>query len=513
MKTKLALFLFILSVLLNFQRVYSMWELVDNNQLINRSGNSYDSSSENGNPVSVKPRLLVLTDIGGDPDDIQSLRRLLVYANEFKLEGFVATSTWGGREIRQPGVFHVFENLIHDAINDYEPVRDNLMKHSAGYPDAAVLRTLVHRGQPYMGVENLSPGSSTNGSKHIIQAVDASEQMLNIAIWGGAHDLAQALLDVRTSRTEAELNLFLSKIRVYAIGDQDKKRGVLKGTGEWIRENFPALWYIEAGPPWNAGYQACYRGMYQNESAGGVHPELPLVREGVEALNDSSWVADNVISWGPLGAGYPSLVNQNPNSRRNTKGVKEGDTPSWFYFLSNGLNFPDHPEWGGWGGRFEHFTARHYVDAQDHHWSGNEDAALRRKWVVARWREAFQNDFAARMQWCQLNYSEANHNPVAVIDKDDSRRVFEIKAKAGQTIRLDASASYDPDGNKLSFKWWVYQEPSSTIGIVKKGTGPKAMIEIPEVAPDGILHVILEVTDNGTPSLTSYRRILIKISR
>ena len=37
-----------------------------------------------------RPRLLVLTDIGGDPDDQQSLVRLMVYANEFEIEGLVA---------------------------------------------------------------------------------------------------------------------------------------------------------------------------------------------------------------------------------------------------------------------------------------------------------------------------------------------------------------------------------------------------------------------------------------
>lgn len=39
-----------------------------------------------------RPRLMVLTDIGGDPDDQQSLIRLMVYANEFEIEGLVATA-------------------------------------------------------------------------------------------------------------------------------------------------------------------------------------------------------------------------------------------------------------------------------------------------------------------------------------------------------------------------------------------------------------------------------------
>src|SRR5690349_1059874 len=38
-----------------------------------------------------KPRVFVLTDIGNEPDDQMSLVRLLVYSNEFELEGLVAT--------------------------------------------------------------------------------------------------------------------------------------------------------------------------------------------------------------------------------------------------------------------------------------------------------------------------------------------------------------------------------------------------------------------------------------
>jgi hypothetical protein len=458
-----------------------------------------------------KPGLLVLTDIGGDPDDIQSLRRLLVYANEFHLEGFVATSTRGGQEIRRPGKLYVFENLIHDAINDYEKVRDNLSLHAEGYPLAVDLRKLVHEGQPNVGVENLSPGQGTPGSQHIIHAVDASDKILNIAIWGGAHDLAQALLDVKSTRTPKYLDDFLSKIRVYAIADQDKKPGVEKGTGEWIRENFPNLWYLESGPPYRLVFSASFRGMYQNESAGGDHPVLPLTKPGMELLNNEEWVVANVTSWGPLGEGYPASLNQNPNTPRNTRGVKEGDTPSWFYFYLNGLNNPDHPEWGGWGGRFEHITGGHFIDTGDNHWSGEMDGSLRRKWAVARWREAFQNDFAARMRWCKLKPEEANHNPIAVVDNDYSKEVLVRKVKQGQTVTLDATESHDPNGNKLSFNWWIYSEPSSSSGILLENNKPIVSIKIPESSPDGNVHVILEVKDDGSPNLYSYRRVILQV--
>lgn len=43
--------------------------------------------------LSTMPRLFVLTDIGGDPDDQQSMIRLMLYSNENEIEGFVATAS------------------------------------------------------------------------------------------------------------------------------------------------------------------------------------------------------------------------------------------------------------------------------------------------------------------------------------------------------------------------------------------------------------------------------------
>jgi hypothetical protein len=40
-----------------------------------------------------KPRVFVLTDISNEPDDEESMVRFLVYANEYDVEGFVATTS------------------------------------------------------------------------------------------------------------------------------------------------------------------------------------------------------------------------------------------------------------------------------------------------------------------------------------------------------------------------------------------------------------------------------------
>ena len=455
-----------------------------------------------------KPALIVLTDIGGDPDDTQSLRRLLVYSNEFNILGFIATAD----NIPRPGYKHqINTKLILDAIDDYSKIRDNLLLHHPDYPTAESLRAVVKGGQVNRGAENLAMGKETPGSKHIIENVDANQGPIYITIWGGAHDLAQALLDVKSTRTPKEVQKFIRKLRVYAISDQDAINNIYSGTGEWIRTNFPDLWYVEPGSKLIHSMTASYRGMYQNDSKGGNHPTLPVVKPGVEKLNQQEWVHENIKSWGPLGQGYPNDVSQNPGSERNTKGVKEGDTPSWFYVYPNGLNNPEFPSWGGWGGRFTQKTKHYFVEAEDFHWSGSEDASLRRKWTVARWREAYQNDFAARMQWCLLPFEETNHNPIVIINKTKRRNNLKWKVKAGKTIAVDASSSYDPDGDMLSFKWWIYNECSSFGINLKNDENAKLEVEIPPQPSNGDIHLILEIKDNGQPELTSYKRIILQI--
>src|SRR5262245_49627156 len=73
-----------------------------------------------------KPRLLVLTDIGGDPDDQQSLIRLLVHANEFDIDGLIATASGIPGELKADVVK---PELIRDVVKAYGQVQPNLLKH------------------------------------------------------------------------------------------------------------------------------------------------------------------------------------------------------------------------------------------------------------------------------------------------------------------------------------------------------------------------------------------------
>src|SRR5688500_3627513 len=175
-----------------------------------------------------RPRILVLTDISNEPDDEESLVRFLVYANEYDVEGLVATtSTWLKDKTR--------EDLIRRQLAAYGEVRANLLKHAPGFPEVEHLLAVTKTGQPGYGMAVVGPGKSTPGSQRIIEAVDRlDERPLWVSVWGGANTLAQALTDLRASRPPDDVRRAVAKLRVYSISDQDD-------AGAWIRREFPDL--------------------------------------------------------------------------------------------------------------------------------------------------------------------------------------------------------------------------------------------------------------------------------
>ena len=110
-----------------------------------------------------RPRVLVLTDISNEPDDEESLVRFLVYANEYDVEGLVATtSTWLHVKPR--------EDLIRRHIAAYGQVRDNLAKHAPGYPTPEQLLAVTCTGQAEYGLAAVGAGHATAGSRHLLAA-------------------------------------------------------------------------------------------------------------------------------------------------------------------------------------------------------------------------------------------------------------------------------------------------------------------------------------------------------
>lgn len=437
-----------------------------------------------------KTRVMVLTDIGNEPDDSESMVRFLLYANEFDIEGLLAvTSTW------QRAVVH--PELIEERVRAYGQVLSNLKAHASGYPEMQTLLELIRAGRPEYGMAGVGPGKDTEASKLIIAAADRPDpRPLWLTLWGGTTDLAQALWTVRATRSAAAVARFVARLRVYSISDQDD-------AASWIRANFPSLFWIVSLHAF---------GEYRLAAWTGISAPMP----GADFSVVSPQWLESHIRKGPLGALYPL-----------PKYIMEGDTPSFLYLIPNGLGSPEHPDWGSWGGRYGRVGPSLGV------WSDSTDRAkgvdnldyTGNQVSVWRWRRAFQNDFAARIAWTlTADVAHANHPPEVVVNGEAGRSPVEIASCENRTIRLSASGTRDPDGNELVYHWWQYREATGGVNpqelALDAADSKEAKVGIPttlkpapnvDTPPDTLYHLVLSVTDDGTPPLTRYRRILVNV--
>ena len=425
---------------------------------------------------NAKRRVIVLTDIGpegpADLDDVQSMIRFVLYSNEVDIEALIATRI---------GDATVHKDYIQNIVNAYGQIRSNLLLHKSGYPASSYLLSVIKGGHPQAEMGNMGPSGDSEGSNAIIAVVNKSDaRPVYIVIWGGSYDLAQALWRVRNDLGAAGANQFASKIRVNCDADQ------YSATGPWIRQNFPKLFWIHDGPTardnwtWQENLlRTPLRGFYLG---------------GDTSLVSVNWIDTNLKGHGPLGDMYPTFAG-------GVNGVK--DAHPFLSLLPLGHQDFEKPTWGGWGGRFGEAGPQYFSTAQDTVAGETSGRA-----TVSRWRPGFQNDFAARMDWCVKPYNQANHHPVAVVNGSLTRTV-----SSGQTVTLDASGSSDPDGNGLVYSWWLYREPSSYAGslTIQNSASKVAPFEAPNVASSQTLHMILEVKDTGTPSLYAYQRVVVTV--
>ena len=415
-------------------------------------------------------RMIVTTDIGGsDPDDIQSLVHLMVMLNDVDLVGIISQHAWVPY-----GTCAV--DVIENVIGAYEKALPNLLIHDTDYPDANTIRSMVKKGQPNAAIACVGEGKDSEGSEWIIKMVDKKDKRpIWIAAWSGMNTLAQALWKVSHTRSPKDVEKFVSKLRVYDILGQDD-------AGAWIAKNYPQLTYI------------------RNKEVYGWP-------------KDDDWYRKNVQEKGPLGKVYASRI-----------WATEGDTPSFLYCIENGLNSPEHIDFGGWGGRFSTFkkeniesmdwVKKSHLDEMQYAPYLMHGASEEGNGAITRWAEDIHNDFKARMLWTVTNdYSRANHHPVAVIDNDKSRRIITMTARSGKEILLDAGKSYDPDGDSIVYNWQFYKEPSSYKGNLQfKGRNtPSLRLFVPDDAKGKTIHVILKVADNHTTPLFAYRRVVINV--
>ncbi len=340
----------------------------------------------------------MLTDIANEPDDRMSLVRLLVYSNQFDLEGLVATTSRHLRKGPRPDV-------IRTVLDAYAKVQPNLLKHEPGYPEAAALSALVVSGQDAYRMEAVGPGKTTEGAELIVEGGGIERPAAGLGDGVGRREHARAgAVVARSTRSAADVERIVSKLRVYTISDQDD-------AGPWLRREFPMLHYI-ATPGDHVDYHdATWTGLAGDE----FYKNAP----GADWTTVSeAWLNEHVRNKGPLGAYYPLPCC-----------MIEGDTPSFLSLIDNGLAAYMNPSFGGWGGRYvasavagdaavldEQPRVTRYGDGCRRQVATSDQATI---W---RWRTAYMHDFAARMAWTVSGVADANHNPDVVVNGVKGRR-------------------------------------------------------------------------------------------
>ncbi len=439
-----------------------------------------------------KPRVVILTDIGRpdlEPDDTESLVHLLCYADMLEIEGIITSTGWNcdpypnESAAYRDSVVEAYATDVHNLMKrsnqkHFMTLKQELGKQKIGYwPSAEYIRSRCVMGSQRAGIGVIGKDNDSEGSELIIRLADEKDDRpIWVCAWGGANTLAQAIWKVQQTRTPEQLKAFLHKLRLYTITDQDMvyamRENLAYSSHQWMRREFADdLKFV-----WDEG-------AWQLQCS----------------LGQKFWqkIQQQIQGHAALGKQYP-----------NYKYGVEGDTPSFLNVIPNGLHDPEQPIQSGWGG---YHTWDLTKDSTTYAWTCSQDSV---KNLSEGYYNHFYldnlNDFMARIEWAEKGWG--NRNPVAIVNGKKGTDAVVITAKAGQTITLDASKSYDPNGDELSFAWhqqkgigktkvesYEFNEDSSIVNV-----------KIPDTFHDDEIHIICEVHDKSKYTLPAYRRIIIQ---
>jgi len=441
-----------------------------------------DNTKSNNEFPAKKFRYVICTDMTHDDDN--SMIRLLRYSNEIDIEAVIVTDQ-GPETQRIEDWPNKMWNRVQGIYDAYELVVDNLRLHDPNFPDADYFRKITKQGK---GTAQRMTGSSDNGqekfwdyvgedrdsegSDYLIEVFEKEDNRpIYIGFWGGSITFAQAMWRYNQSHTPEKVQALLDKMIFHCISFQDI-----------TFDMFIDLDGIEK----NAGTSKPFYGDFDGER-----------------LIPAKILADGNNFWKYIGAINVEKVHElsGPLGDLYDEGG-EGDTPSFLNLISMNLGLSDitKPEYGGWGDMFQEYPLKNV-------WLANPNKPE----GLIKWLPAATNSFYARCLWEEKDYESCNHSPVAGFKGDTSYEFVYIEAQPGEKIVLDAKGSTDPDGDKLNYKWWHYNEADSyeESVTIENNESEKTEFIIPDDSKGKNIHIIFEVNDSGSPMLTAYRRIII----
>jgi hypothetical protein len=379
--------------------------------------------------------------------------------------------------------------------------------HAKGYPSPGELKSKILNGNiEFDGdISKDSPGSDLVKRK----LLDNEPGPLYLLTGAGQSTIARALKSIKdqyenTPHWRAIQQKVSAKAIIQSWGDQDDTYA------KYIKPNWPDIEFRQmATTIWGYGARRA-------------------VLPGDAELLSAAWTRTNVSEVGPFGPfyrvwgdgkqmvpddifdffGFSGLTAEQLRERGyivwtslQEKGswISEGDTSIFMNLLDNGLRAGTDASWGGWGGR-----------------AGTDvvpDGSASADYPSTRWFRAAQHDFAARLKWTTTRtYGTVNHEPDVSVSGRLDRDV-----RPGQVVTLNGRVT-DSDRNAVTATWWQYTDAGTYPGTVAlTQTGPtrgltQVRLQIPhDATPGQAIHLILQGTDDGTPPLTSYQRVVLTV--
>jgi hypothetical protein len=451
-----------------------------------------------------KYRVIIMTDM--THDDGNSLIRYLYYSPYFDTEAIIVTPQLPDFNYNDDGPWNKVTNIL----NAYKEEYPQLKKHNPDFPGYEDLLKVTKQGrgalpiiwltkekkfageiagryvesswgdiqfQDWIGEGNTPDGVSkdSEGSEYLQEVFNKEDDRpIFVQMWGGPVTFVQALYRYKQRNGEEKFSNLMKKIHVFGILLQDI--------------TFDYMINLDKVKELSCGHMGTASSTFTGDR-----------------VNPGWLLHDGGHFWRYIGVMKEAEVKGHGQMSEYYDHGGEGDTPAFLYLLSAkfGLNDPLDPTQGSWGSMFNRMNP----EFPDNYY----ETCKVDKNELERWIPHAKNSFMNRLQYSVKNPDQVNHEPLAVINGDKSNDIIKIQAKQNKKIKLDATESMDPDGDQISYHWFFYKEASEYTGefSIPNPSSASQTFTIPEDIGNKSIHIVLEVTDNGSPDLVSYRRVII----
>ncbi len=497
-----------------------------------------------------RPRAIITTDL--ECDDMNSLIHTSLFFNDIDIDGIVYSASqfhftgdgvhtlaevnpnfccsgFNGEsreEIEQLKVYRPMElGWIENLWSkEYASVYPMLKENDNRYPSPEYLNSITKVGNvEFEGDVRFD----TEGSNLIKQAIlDDDERPLYLFTWGGFNTIARALISIHDDYKNDEDAWQAVRQKIY---DKVVISGYTQDFSfrDHIYELYPDLkllscsdaypgYFASTNAPADARYtfQADWLKENIKFNHGALLGKYGLMGDGTyyEGEPDiNQYGLTTTIDWS--GTGIPLVVHMNQYDF-----LGEGDSTGLMSLINVGLRGmePGNGQCGTYSGKISYEDKPNLSDfnsmmAQTSSETTNFDVISGAgSNSTHEYLLDYQNEWAARADWCIKHYSQANHAPNVTLEK------YDFTATAGEVIPLKAHIS-DSDNDNCNELWTTDAYSNHYSGDAKNlkvwnMTSADTYFTVPTDAKSGDTFILtLKVTDDATKPMSRFAQAIVYV--